>query len=73
LFPEGSRPSQTATNTYYIAVINTADDVESAIDILYNDAGGYVGGTKYIGETTPYNMDSQLADYDLRFTTKVCD
>jgi hypothetical protein len=43
------------------------------IDILYNDAGGYVGGTKYIGETTPYNMDSQLADYDLRFTTKVCD
>jgi len=74
LFPEGSRPSQTSSGTYYITVINTGQDTEDVFDLLIHDTGTYAGGVHYQGGVTPHDMtDGEVTGYDMRFITKVCD
>jgi len=72
LFPEGSRPSQTQNDTYFITVINTGTGIEDAIDILIHGTGTYSGGEHYQGASTPHDVtDGAIEGFDMWFTTKV--
>lgn len=74
IFPAGSRPTITSTNTYYFTVVNTAADYDDSIYVQYHqDAGAYGGGIMHWGETTAHDMDYDYGASDVRFSVKVCD
>jgi len=73
IFPSGSRPSQTASNTYYIAVINTGAVYGDRFIIAYQNTDVYGSGIFYYSDTNLWNMGDSVGSWDLYFKTKVCD
>ena len=70
IFPSATRPSQTATNTYYIAIMNTASTYSNRGYINVATVGTYSNGQAWTGTT--WNMTGGGNAGDLYFKIKVC-